>query len=585
MTEDGGHDETDATTKVTGVDARIDSDAPTERDDLGRAPYVRTLARIVRTAETPLVIAIYGAWGAGKTSLMKQLRRQLDPGHDGQGVGEQHARTVWFDPWMHQFDDSPALALLHAAADQLDIATRRNVVASLSKLAVALGEDIQVPFIGVRVGKLLSVRAALAQEAFNRREERARLRDHFHDALKATGAPDKRVVFFIDDLDRCQPAVALSLLEALKLYLDVPGCVYVLGVDREPLEAAVGAQYATLGLRSASYLDKIIQLPFAIPAINETAMASFVEKRLPGELSGCAQILAAATADEPRNVKRLANSLLINHELAREASFESYDPRILTMVVLIQNQAPSLYRQLRFDPSLITELFRSRHPPDPSDDAGGDGVEVGLWALYVRENPRLERALMLIEPLLIELPADLDLTPYITLTAITRVETASSVGLEAGQVYISNNRRGTGAGRIANSLTQLGWSVVHDVGLAPGADYAAVRSALEASDGVIALIGPRWRDDAQMRAPHAWINAELEYARELGRMIIPVLIEGARMPAESDLPKGLHFLATINALDLRDDESYSRGIAQLDRALRQASRQAESRASPSSMSS
>ena len=61
---------------------RIDSDTPTERDDLGREPYVRTLARIVRTAETPLVIAIYGAWGAGKTSLMMQLRRQLDPGYD-----------------------------------------------------------------------------------------------------------------------------------------------------------------------------------------------------------------------------------------------------------------------------------------------------------------------------------------------------------------------------------------------------------------------------------------------------------------------------------------------------------------------
>jgi hypothetical protein len=43
--------------------AGIDSDTPTERDDLGREPYVRTLARIVRTAETPLVIAIYGAWG------------------------------------------------------------------------------------------------------------------------------------------------------------------------------------------------------------------------------------------------------------------------------------------------------------------------------------------------------------------------------------------------------------------------------------------------------------------------------------------------------------------------------------------
>ena len=234
---------------------------------------------------------------------------------------------------------------------------RRNVVAALSKLAVALGEDIQVPFIGIRVGKLLKIREELAQDDFNRREERARLREHFHDVLAATGAGEHRVIFFIDDLDRCQPAVALSLLEALKLYLDLPGCVYVLGVDREPLEAVVGAHYATLGLRTESYLDKIIQLPFAIPAIGDAAMDSFVAKRLPADLSVCAEILAAATADEPRNVKRLANSLLINHELAgRRPSRPNTTLASLTMVVLIQNKAPSLL------PSAPTRPFAYLRP-------------------------------------------------------------------------------------------------------------------------------------------------------------------------------------------------------------------------------
>ena len=555
-------------------DARIDSDSPTERDDLGREPYVRTLARIVRTAETPLVIAIYGAWGAGKTSLMMQLRRQLDPGHDGPAAGEQHARTVWFDPWMHQFDDSPALALLHAAVDQLDLsmAARRNVVTALSKLAIALGEDIQLPFIGVRIGKLLKIREELAQDDFNRREQRARLRQHFHDVLAATGAADKRVVFFIDDLDRCQPAVALSLLEALKLYLDLRGCVYVLGVDREPLEAAVGAQYATLGLRTESYLDKIIQLPFAIPAISEAAMDGFVAKRLTDDLSVCAEILAAATADEPRSVKRLANSLLINHELAREATFETtYDPRILTMVVLIQNKAPDLYRQLRLDPSLITDLFASREPPPPPPTGQPSEGQVGLWDLYVRENPRLERALMLVE-----LPADLDLTPYITLTSIAPVvETSSTVVPEARRVYLNYRRSDTGewAARIATSLTELGWEVVRDMGVLPGDDFAqAVSDAVANSDAMLALIGPRWLEsapDGSMRLldPADAVRVELIRAAELGLRIIPVLVDGAVMPTPDSLPDSLRFLPVRNALTV-DEGSYSRAIAELDRALR-----------------
>ena len=464
--------------------------------------------------------------------------------------------------------------MLHAAADQLELGTvaRRNVVAALSKLAVALGEDIQVPFIGVRVGRLLKIREELAQDDFNRREVRARLRQHFHDVLAATGAADKRVVFFIDDLDRCQPAVALSLLEALKLYLDLPGCVYVLGVDREPLEAAVGAQYATLGLRTESYLDKIIQLPFAIPAISETAMDSFVAKRLPHDLSVCAEILAAATADEPRNVKRLANSLLINHELAKEAAFETaYDPRILTMVVLIQNKAPDLYRQLRLDPSLITELFASREPK-PSEPSGPSGeVPLGLWDLYVRQNPRLERALKLIE-----LPFDLDLTPYITLTSIAPVvETSSSVAREARRIYISYRRSDTRewAGRISESLTQLGWEVFRDVGISPGEDFGrAIRDVVATSDAILVLIGQRWieRDaDGSRRVddPADFVRVELERAADFGRMVIPVLVDEARMPAPDELPGSLRFLTDRNALML-DEAGYSRAIAELDRALR-----------------
>ena len=57
--------------------AAIHNDAPTDEDELGRHHLVAALERVARSAETPLVIAVYGSWGSGKTSLMKQLRRRL----------------------------------------------------------------------------------------------------------------------------------------------------------------------------------------------------------------------------------------------------------------------------------------------------------------------------------------------------------------------------------------------------------------------------------------------------------------------------------------------------------------------------
>src|SRR5690348_1591338 len=107
---------------------RVSSDEPTEVDELGRSRYVDALASVAASGETPLVVALYGQWGSGKTSMMRQLRRRLEPAYDKPWrAAAAPIRTVWFDPWMHQFDEAPALGLLHATADQLDLTDEPSV--------------------------------------------------------------------------------------------------------------------------------------------------------------------------------------------------------------------------------------------------------------------------------------------------------------------------------------------------------------------------------------------------------------------------------------------------------------------------
>jgi predicted KAP-like P-loop ATPase len=52
------------------------SDQPADEDQLGFAPYARTLAEIVAVpgTRTPLTIGIFGDWGRGKTSLMRTVQ-------------------------------------------------------------------------------------------------------------------------------------------------------------------------------------------------------------------------------------------------------------------------------------------------------------------------------------------------------------------------------------------------------------------------------------------------------------------------------------------------------------------------------
>jgi KAP family P-loop domain/Pentapeptide repeats (8 copies) len=379
------------------------SDSPTEFDQLGRKRYVRGLADFLLGAEGPLVVAIYGSWGSGKTSLMLQLRRLIEPQWEEGAPGNAATRTVWFDPWAHQLDNNPVLGLLHATARQLGVQKERAVRDALIAVSAALTDDVRVPGLGITIGRVRSSIAKAAERDFYLREEAARLQDRMESVIRLARAKAERIIFFIDDLDRCQPNVSVAMLEALKLYFGQEGCIFVVSLDRDPIEAAVNAEYGPLGLGAESYLDKIIQVPFVIPRIAEQSIDHFVDQYLPNQLSSCRSLLAACGADNPRQIKRLVNTLILNHTLVdREQFGVSYDPRILAVVLIIQAAAPGIYRKLRREPALFPQLR-----------AGASGGDQSLWEEAQRSDA-VAAALRAFTP-----TANTDITPYITLTAVT----------------------------------------------------------------------------------------------------------------------------------------------------------------------
>ena len=322
------------------------------------------------------------------------------------------AGTVWFDPWMHESDDSPGLSLLHKTAADLGQSGKESVRTALKSLGRAVAGEVSIPFVGMRVGKVLD---ALEEADFRRREEQARLTQRFTQVLDAGGRRDGRIVFFVDDLDRCEPRTALRLLKALRLFLNFPNCVVVLGIDRTHLEAAISAENEGLGISTESFLDKIVQLPFTIPPVHPPTMAAYVANRLPEHLAGCHAFLTAAGADHPRLVKRLINVLSLSDSLADRSQFQDgYDPRILASIVLIQDQSPALYDVLRLDP---TAYLRLKPSAAVTQDASGTAVTTDsgdLWLKHVAPHPALARALL-------EVPVsdDLDVRPYLMLASTT----------------------------------------------------------------------------------------------------------------------------------------------------------------------
>jgi formylglycine-generating enzyme required for sulfatase activity len=384
-------------------------DLPAHRDALDFDPYVETLADIVSSPKTstPLTVGVFGSWGSGKTSLLGMIQRKLP----------ENCTSLWFDAWKYDKQEALWRALLLRVLAELREAIRRgksgDVQKDLSeledlesslyrtvdreevgrvqidwgKLGTGAGQGaVQVALSLVPGGKIFSdlvqglkgeqaesavdaLAAAVRRERIQVHIDQVQFLEQFQDRFRrlvekyviGRGEGEGRLVVFVDDLDRCLPEKAVEVLEAIKLFLDVPGCAFVLGLDHQVIARGIEAKYKEPGaIDGRAYLEKIIQVPFQIPPIEEQDLESFVTGLVPEWPDPeCARVFAAALGGNPRRVKRTVNVFLLLWRLA-EARAERLKGKIrpvrLAKVVALQHIAPDLYEILRETPRLLRDL-------------------------------------------------------------------------------------------------------------------------------------------------------------------------------------------------------------------------------------
>lgn len=95
-----------------------------------------------------------------------------------------------------------------------------------------------------------------------------------------------RLLFLIDDLDRCLPEKAVEMLESIKLFLEVQGTAFVLGVDDEVVERGIAHRYRNyvnedkqLPITGHEYLEKIITLPIRLDRRDDKNIVSFIKDK------------------------------------------------------------------------------------------------------------------------------------------------------------------------------------------------------------------------------------------------------------------------------------------------------------------
>jgi predicted KAP-like P-loop ATPase len=444
------------------------TDNETKIDLLNNEAIAATIVKLLRDRpDRPVTIGVHGDWGAGKSSVLEMIEAGL--------ADEDRILCLKFNGWRFQgFEDAkialiegivtelvekrPALTKAADAVkevfqriDWLKVAKKAGGLAFTAYTGIPAPDQIHTA-IGMieglfadplRFASKENVAVAIEgakgvlkpkSETKNVPTEIDGFRKAFDKLLKQ--ADIDRLVVLIDDLDRCLPDTAIETLEAVRLFVFTARTAFVVAADEAMIEYAVRKHFPelpdTTGPRdyARNYLEKLIQVPFRIPALGETETRMYVtllligaeigdesvefsqlistaraHLRRPwegarlgadeiraalGEKSGQAQgalvlsdqiapILAAGTKGNPRQVKRFLNTLLLRQRTAEARGFGSeVKLPVLAKLMLAERFQPRLFDQIAYSAAAHPGgLSADLAPLETSAAEKGESAEAG----------------------------------------------------------------------------------------------------------------------------------------------------------------------------------------------------------------
>ncbi|RWX48622.1 KAP family P-loop domain-containing protein [Candidatus Electrothrix communis] len=235
--------------------------------------FIARLCGIIRNCQPPKGLAVTGYWGSGKTSTLKQLyyhlTEELPPGCGKEDVpagGPQHRDValvpIWFEAWRFQHEQQPIVALLNEIRVKIGLLDKfmqqgKKIadITLLSSLNI-FDEIIKMASGGTvtpKTGGIMAIGEKWEQDRYLNKLPSAQISGLLEEAIKKglgnrVKGKEKRMIIFIDDLDRCLPTASLRLLEGIRIYLNLSNCILVFGMDHRQLEQSL--------LEALPWLDK-----------------------------------------------------------------------------------------------------------------------------------------------------------------------------------------------------------------------------------------------------------------------------------------------------------------------------------------
>ena len=297
--------------------------------------YRNAIVNIIKTSNPKFTIGIFGDWGTGKTTLINSVDNALQT--------DKSLIRVRLEAWRYKWEQFPIASLLKSIAYALPPEKQfENLKRKLETSAINFLKNTADILTSI-ISKYASEEYEISQEMFDtfKKELNSKIQliaeldrdtvyfDGFEEIKKEIKNlrqenPAFRIIVYVDDLDKCSPKKVLELLEIIRVFQDVEGFIYIIGISHDTLIKLSNVEINQKSNQGEHYIKNLIQVHITLPKwsnqdtvklVREFIKKGMIHDKFKDVVDKNIELISVAIENNPREIKRFLNNFIVAHEI------------------------------------------------------------------------------------------------------------------------------------------------------------------------------------------------------------------------------------------------------------------------------
>ena len=321
--------------------------------------YRDAIVNIVKNSYPKFTMGIFGDWGAGKTTLINSIDKALQTDKD--------LIIVRLEAWRYRREPFALVSMLKTIAYALPAEKQfEDLKQKLETSAINFLKKTPDILTSI-VTKYVSEEDEISQEMFDsfKKEFNSKIQliaeldrdtvyfDGFEDIRKEIknlrlDNPAFRIIVFVDDLDKCSPKKALEILEFIRVFHDIDGFIYIIGISQDMMVKLSDIENNETSTEGEHYIKNLIQVPITLPKwsnqdivklVRDFIKKGMIHEKVKEVIDKNIELISVAVDNNPREIKRFLNNFIVAHEIfSSKKNFEAKELLVIQAIHLRWNK-------------------------------------------------------------------------------------------------------------------------------------------------------------------------------------------------------------------------------------------------------